>query len=120
MVASLGRLLAAGSPSVQESALRAVAAAAESVGAAFAPYVPGVLPHLRRYMDLTQARALPLLRSVECAAPLPGRAQAPGPKGPLRYDERSHPRSRGLARYRVDLLKLPNLTEQVPRLPVAG
>lgn len=50
----LGAVLAAGGPDTQHSAISAVASAAEAAGATFAPYVPGVLPHLRRYMDLNQ------------------------------------------------------------------
>ncbi len=54
LMSHLGAVLAAGGPDTQHSAISAVASAAEAAGATFAPYVPGVLPHLRRYMDLNQ------------------------------------------------------------------
>ena len=57
-MAHLCAVLAGGGPDTQHSAISAVASAAEAAGGAFAPYVPGVLPHLRRYMDLTQARPI--------------------------------------------------------------
>ena len=58
LMSHLGAVLAGGGPDTQHSAISAVASAAEAAGDAFAPYVPGVLPHLRRYMDLTQVRSL--------------------------------------------------------------
>lgn len=77
LMGHLGAVLAGGGPDTQHSAISAVASAAEAAGNAFARYVPGVLPHLRRYMDLTQARPVQAYPNRERTIGSPPHCRAP-------------------------------------------
>ena len=57
LMAKLLEVVRSGNPETQETALGAIASAANAAGASFQPYVAAVFPVLRQYMEVTPTLA---------------------------------------------------------------